>query len=63
MMARAEAGECDLVVKAGEGATARGYLYAGAGMFTPDSASSPQVADFWLRVIALFPGQELPAED
>jgi hypothetical protein len=58
MMARAEAGECDLVVKAGEGATARGYLYSGGGMFTPDRAAWQRVADFWLRVIALFPGQE-----
>jgi hypothetical protein len=58
LMARAEAGECDLVVKVGEGAAARGYLYEGAGTFTPDKASSPTIADFWLRVFAVFPRQE-----
>ena len=58
LLARADAGECDLVVKVGESAAARGYLYEGAGTFTPDKAAAPKVAEFWLRVIAAFPRQE-----
>ena len=58
MLARAEAGDCDLVAKAGAGSFARGYLYAGGGMFTTDTASASAVPDFLLRVVATLPGQE-----
>jgi DNA-binding beta-propeller fold protein YncE len=58
MMARAEAGECDLVAKAGEGAAARGYLYVRGGTFTGDRTSVPAVPELLLRVIAALPGQE-----
>lgn len=58
LLARAAAGECDLVAKAGEGASARGYLYTNAGMFQPDKASGPAASDWVLRLIATLPGQE-----
>jgi hypothetical protein len=58
ILARAEAGDCDLVAKAGEGDLARGYLYAGGGVFTADTASVSAVPDFLLRVVATLPGQE-----
>ena len=58
MMRRADAGDCDLVAKAGQGSTARGYLYTGGATFTADKAALPAVQDFVLRFLALFPGQE-----
>jgi hypothetical protein len=58
MIARAEAGECDLVAKVGGGTTGRGYLYVGNGRFATDKASLPPVPDVLLRAIAILPGQE-----
>jgi hypothetical protein len=58
MLARAAAGECEVVAKVGAAELSRGYLYAGGGLFTADTTLVPAVPDFWLRVIATFPGQE-----
>lgn len=58
MVARAEAGECDLVAKVGGGATARGYLYLGNGFYMTDKASVPLIPDALLRAIARLAGQE-----
>ena len=58
MMRRADAGDCDLVAKAGQGSTARGYLYVRGSTFTADKAALPAVPEIVLRFVALFPGQE-----
>ena len=54
-MARAEAGDAELVVK-GAG---RGWLYAGGGRFRSDRRREPLIPDVFLRARALFPGGEL----
>ena len=58
MIRRADAGDCDLVAKAGQGSTARGYRYVRGSTFTADEAALPAVPEIVLRFVALFPGQE-----
>ena len=58
MIARADAGECDLVAKVGGGVSGRGYLYVGGGRYRSDEAPEPLVPDALLRAIAHLPGQE-----
>jgi hypothetical protein len=55
MMARAEAGDCELVVKGG----GRGYLYAGDGRFRPDRKRGGLVSEALLLVLAGQPHGEL----
>jgi DNA-binding beta-propeller fold protein YncE/mono/diheme cytochrome c family protein len=55
MIARAEAGDCDLVVK-GAG---RGYVYEGRGVFRTDRAAERTIADADLRARAREPRHEL----
>ena len=57
--ARAEAGECDVVVKGVFGGAPRGALYAGAGQFETDRSADGLIADATLRAEAATPGQEL----
>jgi DNA-binding beta-propeller fold protein YncE len=57
--ARADAGECDLVVKGRFGGEDQGFLYTGAGQLRTDRAAEPSVADATLRALADTPGQEL----
>ena len=45
---RAEAGECDLVAKAGEA----GFLYMGSGLFASDRRGQPPITDAALRSLA-----------
>lgn len=45
MRSRADLDECDLVVSAGGGDRARGYLYIGSASYTPDRAGRPPVAE------------------
>jgi hypothetical protein len=58
LMARADAGDIELVVKGNAGGVARGYLYAGGGQFESDGDSEPLVAEATLRAGA-GPGNEL----
>jgi len=58
MIARDEAGECDLVVKGNLAGQARGWLYNGAGQFRSDRASEPLVSESTLRGQAGTVGQE-----
>lgn len=49
LKARADVGECELIVKSGDGDDGHGYLYKGAGMFQVDRARKPLVQDAYLR--------------
>jgi DNA-binding beta-propeller fold protein YncE len=55
MIARADAGDCELVAKRG----ARGYLYVGGGMFRPDRSHDPFVPGAVLRALAREPRGEV----
>jgi hypothetical protein len=55
MMARADAGDCDLVAKSG----GRGYLYAGSGKFRPDRKHEALLPEAALLDRALIPGGEV----
>jgi DNA-binding beta-propeller fold protein YncE len=55
MMARADAGDCDLVAKSG----GRGYLYAGNGKFRPDRKHEALLPEAALLVRALVPDGEV----
>src|SRR6185295_8541455 len=57
-IARAELGECDLVVHGRLSGDARGFVYGG-GHFIGDRANMPRLSAQELRVLALIPGQEL----
>ncbi len=53
LMARANAGECDLVAKADRGNRIAGFLYQpSSGLFLQDRLSLPRVSDAWLRAEA-----------
>jgi hypothetical protein len=53
LIARAGAGECDLVAKADQGARIAGFLYQpSSGAFLRDSSFTPPVSDAWLRARA-----------
>jgi DNA-binding beta-propeller fold protein YncE len=57
MLDRADAGECDVVVKGIVADEARGWVYAGSGQFTGDRADG--IAEAALRALADTAGQEL----
>jgi DNA-binding beta-propeller fold protein YncE len=57
LIARANAGECDLVVKGG--VFDDGYLYDGAGHFLTDRASASSLTDAALRALSSYPHHEL----
>jgi hypothetical protein len=53
LMARAQAGECELVAKAERGNRIAGFLYQpSSGLFLQDRLSFPGVSDAWLRASA-----------
>jgi DNA-binding beta-propeller fold protein YncE len=57
---RAQAGECDLVVKGGSNQGERGYFYdAGSGLFIGNRSSDAPVSDAGLRQLAAQAGNEL----
>jgi hypothetical protein len=58
LIARDDAGDCDLVVKANVAGEARGAVYAGSGRFRTDRASDALVPKATLRAFAATPGQE-----
>ncbi|MBI3785653.1 MAG: hypothetical protein HY270_19845 [Deltaproteobacteria bacterium] len=59
LIARAAAGECDLVVKGNVAAEARGWYRTAAGDFQPDRSAEATIADASLRALAATVGQEL----
>src|SRR5207244_8123216 len=60
LIARANAGDCDLVVKGVRAGEARGWLYQpSAGQFQSDRASEPLLSEATLRGQAATTGQEL----
>jgi hypothetical protein len=60
LIARANAGECDLVVKGQVRNQEIGFLYSGAGMFKSDREAIPPIPDALLRLIpVLTSGREL----
>jgi len=60
LLARARAGECDLVVKGGSRCGEKGYLYdVASGLFRGGRACNPPLSDAGLRQLALLQGGEL----
>src|SRR5262249_51541483 len=59
LLARAAAGECEVVAKGNVGGQARGWLRTPAGTFRSDRAAEPPLADAALRARGAAPGQEL----
>ncbi len=59
MIQRADAGECDLVAKAPDAGTSRGFVYVGGGTFASDRASDLPLSDAALRALAASSGQEV----
>jgi DNA-binding beta-propeller fold protein YncE len=59
LLARADAGECDVVAKGVVGGDQRGFLYAGGGQFVSDRAADPPLTDAALRGLANTAGQEI----
>jgi hypothetical protein len=59
LIARADAGECDLVVKGQVRDREIGFLYIGAGRFTSDREALPSIPDALLRLIPHASGREL----
>jgi DNA-binding beta-propeller fold protein YncE len=59
LIARANAGECDVVVKGTVGGEDRGWVYVGGGLFESDRAAEGAIADAALRALANSAGQEL----
>src|SRR4029453_18023332 len=58
LLGRADAGECDVVVKEIIGGEARGALYVGAGAFRSDRAADAVLSTAALLALAAIPGQE-----
>ena len=56
---RADAGECDLVVKGKVGGVDHGWLYVGSDSFIDDRAADPEISDAALRALSSTAGQEL----
>jgi hypothetical protein len=59
LIQRANAGECDLVVKGRIAGEDRGLLYVGGGQFVTDRADDAPISDAVLRALANTAGQEL----
>jgi len=59
LLQRADAGDCDVVVKGRFGGEPQGFVYAGSGRFESDRAAAPKILDATLRALASAPGREL----
>jgi hypothetical protein len=59
LLARADAGETDIIVKGRIGGIQRGALYLTGGNFRTDLAGEPMLSDANVRGLASTPGQEL----
>jgi len=58
LIARADAGDCDLTVKGNRSGAARGWVYVGGGNFQPDRNADAVVAKSTLLGLAATAGQE-----
>jgi hypothetical protein len=58
-VARADAGECDLVAKGRIAEHEAGFLYLGGGRFQPDRRAVPAILDRDLRRLVTASGAEL----
>ena len=58
LVQRANAGECDVVVKGVFAGEMRGAVYVGGGLFQPDRADEPPVATAGMKALSNTPGQE-----
>jgi YVTN family beta-propeller protein len=58
MVARANAGECDLVVRGVVNGEPRGSVYVGGGLFQPDRADDPQLTTAAMKALSNAAGQE-----
>jgi hypothetical protein len=60
LIARANAGECDLVAKLETGSRIAGFLYQpSSGLFLQDRLAQPRVSNAWLRAAAKLPKNEV----
>jgi DNA-binding beta-propeller fold protein YncE len=59
LLARANAGECDLIAKDYSLFRERGFFYVGAGQFMRDEQWKPAVSHTFLRLFAALPGHEV----
>jgi DNA-binding beta-propeller fold protein YncE len=59
LVARDDAGDCELVVKGMLAGEARGWLHTSGGSFQSDRAADPLVSEATLRAQAATPGREL----
>jgi YVTN family beta-propeller protein len=59
LVARANAGECDLVAKGRLAGVDRGAVYIGGGDFLTDRVADPPIVDATLRALASTSGQEI----
>jgi DNA-binding beta-propeller fold protein YncE len=59
LIARAAAGECDLIVKGTDAGLQRGWLRGSDGLFADDRVTDPAITDSALRALAATVGQEL----
>jgi len=59
LIARADAGDCDLVAKGRFDGHRRGFLYVGGGRFKPDRRFEPLISDGALRAEISHPGEAL----
>ena len=59
LIARAAAGECDLIVKGTVAGEQRGAYRVASGVFQTDRAAQPPLTDATFRALAATPGQEL----
>src|SRR5262249_38159384 len=58
LIARDDAGDCELTVKGNNNSLARGWVYVGSNNFQPDRNADPVISKTNLRNLALNPGQE-----
>jgi hypothetical protein len=59
LLARADAGDCDLVAKGTLAGRSVGYLYVGHGRFATDHRAAPPVSGGALRTLGVLPGHEV----
>jgi DNA-binding beta-propeller fold protein YncE len=59
LVARDDAGDCELTAKGTVGGLARGWVYVGGNAFQPDRNAEPTISVTDLRTLAATPGQEI----
>src|SRR4029079_12808483 len=59
LIARAEAGDCDLVARGTLGNRSVGFMYVGGGSFQTDRRAAPRVSSAVVQFLGLWPRQEI----